>query len=124
MESEAILAVIKWAELNKIEIIGSDILELEINQMPNAVKKEKVKNFYEVIHSSIKYTTGIKSRAEEILKNSTIWKYDSLHIASAETGADIFLTTDDKLIKASARLTIKVRVLNPLQYFLEVMNYE
>ncbi|MDR1748925.1 MAG: PIN domain-containing protein [Spirochaetaceae bacterium] len=125
MESEAVLAVVKRAEQHIDEIIGSDILELEINQMTNSIKKEKVKNLYEIIKTNVKNTVEIKKISEEILKESTIRTYDSLHIASAEEGkADMFLTTDDKLLKACTRLEMKVRVLNPLKYFLEVMDYE
>ncbi|MEK6284516.1 MAG: hypothetical protein AABO57_02105 [Acidobacteriota bacterium] len=45
--------------------------------------------------------------------------FDALHLACAESGdADVFLTTDDKLMKRAARVSTKldVRVANPLQW--------
>ena len=54
---------------------------------------------------------------EQIQQELGIKAYDALHIASAEEGkADIFLSTDDKIIKASKRNTeaIKVEIENPL----------
>ena len=45
---------------------------------------------------------------------------DSLHIATAEAGkVDAMLTTDDKLIKACARLNLGVKVLNLVTFLLE-----
>ena len=48
---------------------------------------------------------------------------DSLHIASAEIGhADVFLSTDNKLLKACYRLQgiLKLKVKNPIYYLAEV----
>lgn len=40
--------------------------------------------------------------------------YDALHLASAEFGeADVFLTTDKKLINSSKKANLKMKVLNP-----------
>ena len=50
---------------------------------------------------------------------------DSFHVASAEIGqADIFLTVDDKLIKLCRKIPLTVRVMNPLEYIEEVLEYE
>ena len=58
----------------------------------------------------------------EIMKISKIRSFDSLHIAIAENvNADVLLTTDDKLEKMASRLDLKVRVLNPLKFVLEVL---
>lgn len=47
---------------------------------------------------------------------------DSLHLASAiEGGADVFLTTDFKLIKAAVKTGVQIRVMNPVSYLAEVI---
>ena len=53
--------------------------------------------------------------------------FDALHLACAESGnADVFLTTDDRLIKRSKRFIseLRVRVENPLSWLLEVIENE
>ncbi len=50
--------------------------------------------------------------------------YDALHIACAEQGqADVFLSTDDQLLKLGARYAIKLEILiqNPLVWLQEVI---
>jgi len=49
--------------------------------------------------------------------------FDSLHLALAETsGVDIFLTTDDHLLRAAKKMDVKIRVAHPVFWFMEVMN--
>lgn len=50
--------------------------------------------------------------------------FDSLHLASAEAGADVLLTTDIKFMKAANRLNTKIRVRNPVNFLLEVSENE
>jgi uncharacterized protein with PIN domain len=48
--------------------------------------------------------------------------FDALHLACAERSVDIFLTTDDTLIKSIKKHAdkITIRVKNPVQWFMEV----
>lgn len=122
LESEAILAILKRGQLGIYEIAGSSILELEIERMHDAVKRQKVKELYEVVSVSIYYTKEIKKRSQEIMRISKIRTFDSLHIAAAESAkSDIMLTTDDKLERMAGRLELKVRVVNPLKFAWEVI---
>jgi hypothetical protein len=46
-------------------------------------------------------------------------------LASAEYArADVLLTTDIRFIKAAARTNVGIRVLNPLDFYLEVIRDE
>jgi uncharacterized protein with PIN domain len=50
--------------------------------------------------------------------------FDAVHLACAESGkADIFLTTDDRLLKLAKRVpkNLNVRVENPLDWMKEVI---
>ena len=50
--------------------------------------------------------------------------FDAIHLACAESGnADIFLTTDDRLLKKAKRYSkkIRVRVMNPLDWLKEMI---
>lgn len=122
LESEAILTVLQRGQSGIYTIVGSDVLQLEIERMHDVVKKQQVKDLYKVSDTHILYTKEIKERAKEIRKQSKIKTFDSLHIASSEMGeVDVMLTTDDKLEKMSGKLDLKIRVMNPLKFAWEVI---
>lgn len=122
LESEAILTILKRGEIGVYQIIGSDILRLEIERMSDGVKKQRVKELYQVASMSISYSEEIKDRAAEIVSTSKIRNFDSLHIASAEVaGVDVLITTDNKLEKMAAKLNLKIKVMNPLKFAWEVL---
>lgn len=88
-----------------------------MERMHDIAKKQWVKDLYEVSNQHIAYTDEMKKRSQEIMKQSKIRTLDSLHIAAAEiAGADVMLTTDDKLEKMAGRLDLKVKVMNPLKF--------
>ena len=122
MESEVILTILQRGQAGIYTIVGSDILELEMNRMHDPIKRQKVKDLYRVVKVSVGYAENIKERSQEIMKMSKIRTFDSLHIAAAENAkADIMLTTDDKLERMAERLKLKVRVMNPLKFAWEVI---
>ncbi|MCD8300876.1 MAG: PIN domain-containing protein [Clostridiales bacterium] len=122
LESEAVLAVLQRGQNGIYDIVGSDVLNLEMEHMTDLDKKQRVKELYKVASVSVAYTEDIKKRSQEIMSQSNIKSFDSLHIASAESAdADVLLTTDDRLEKMAARLDLKVRVINPLKYIGEVI---
>jgi len=124
LETEAIIGVLKRCVDGGWVLIGSDIIGLEISKNPDIVKKQKVLQLHDGSALRIKYNPTIKSRSEQFGKCG-VKLFDSLHMASAEyAGADVFLTTDAQLLKASARTDIRIRVENPLSFYLEVLNNE
>lgn len=50
--------------------------------------------------------------------------FDSLHLASAEMGADVLLTTDSKFLKGSQRIHPNVLIKNPIEFVMEVFSYD
>jgi predicted nucleic acid-binding protein len=51
--------------------------------------------------------------------------FDSLHLAAAETGyVDVFLTTDNKLLRIAQKLDLKIEIANPVTWLMEVLNNE
>ena len=122
MESKAIISILKRSELHEFEIIGSPIIRMEISEIRDEDKKMKVQNIYHIVHEECSITESVKARSAEIMALSKIQLLDSLHIAASESAnADVLLTTDDKLEKIAKKLDLKVRVLNPLKFILEVL---
>jgi hypothetical protein len=46
---------------------------------------------------------------------------DRFHLAFAENYSDILLTTDLRFEKACSKLNLKIKVVNPMNYFMEAL---
>jgi len=116
------LAIIKKCQLLNYEILGSPVLDLEICQIPDIYKRQKVSFFYErTITGKIIYNQAILKRVKELQEMSAIRMLDRFHLAFAEDAqVDVLLTTDLRFEKACSKINIKVKVLNPINYFMEV----
>lgn len=125
LEREAVLIVMQKAFENELEIVGSDILEIEIANIKNDEKRNDVEGVYQALVSeSVKVTTEVKERAAQIGQLSNIRNFDSLHLASAEMNADVLLTTDIKFLKGCHGIKLKVEVKNPVEFVMEVFGYD
>lgn len=121
MECEAILSIIDYCGSGEWSYFSSDVLLDEILAMVDYEKQEKVLLLYHSAGEHIAFTEGIYMRAKELEKQN-IKSYDALHIASAETAmADVFLTTDRKLINAAQRINLGIPIMNPLLWLTEVL---
>ena len=75
LEREAILIIMQKAYDGEEEIIGSDILDIEISKIINAEKRNDVEGVYRsLISNVVEIDERIKSRAEEIIKLSSRYK--------------------------------------------------
>lgn len=125
LEREAVLLVMQMAFDGNYQIIGSEVLEKEMSMISNREKRKNVEIlYYSMVNEIITISDSTINRAKDIMKESSIKAFDSLHLASAETKADILLTTDIKFIKAANKLKLKIRVQNPISFLLEVNDYE
>ncbi|NLB42830.1 MAG: type II toxin-antitoxin system VapC family toxin [Clostridiales bacterium] len=44
-----------------------------------------------------------------------------MHLALAESyGLDVFLTTDDRLLKTAKKINLKIKTMNPVTWLMEV----
>ena len=121
MECEAVLSIIDICDTGQWSFFSSDVLLDEILGITNIDKQEKVMLLYNSASEHIGLTDRIVSRAKS-LERFNIKSYDALHLASAKAGgADIFLTTDRKLINAAQIADIDIPVKNPLVWLTEVL---
>jgi hypothetical protein len=124
LESDSVLAIITRSLMNGDTILGSGTLGLEIAAIRNPEKRAKVADLCQVVTERIAHSESLEQRAKQ-LQLERLHVMDSFHVASAEIGqADIFLTVDDKLIKLCRKIPLTVRVMNPLEYIEEVLEYE
>ena len=123
MESEAILNIINLSRKNNDGIAGSPAIDLEIDRIDNAEKREKIKFFYsQTITEKIDYTGNVLKRVKDLSEHTKLKTLDSFHLSFAENcNADILLTTDVKFEKACSKMNLKIRVMNPIKFIMEVM---
>lgn len=108
-----------------MQIIGSDILKVEMSKIRNEDKRNDVVGLYHaLVAGSVSATCEVGQRAAQIREASNIRSFDSLHLASAEIGADVLLTTDMKFLKNSQRISTRIAVKKPIEFLMEVFNYD
>jgi predicted nucleic acid-binding protein len=122
LEAEAVLMVLARCETGDWEWIGSEVIDLEVNQTPDPERRRRVGLLASHAHRSVIVGNLEVERAEQF-ETWGITAFDALHLACAESGeADVFLTTDDKLLSKTAAHAkqLRVRVENPLAWLREV----
>ncbi|OGL44050.1 MAG: hypothetical protein A2161_16125 [Candidatus Schekmanbacteria bacterium RBG_13_48_7] len=123
-ETDSIMAILKQSELGNISLVGSEILEWEINRAPDPMRKIQIKFLTLYFKEMIDLDEEIKIRAKE-LKAKGFKAIDALHLASAEkAGVDFFMTTDDRFLKLSEKLEndLKIKVINPILIIKEIFD--
>lgn len=121
LEAEAVLSILEMAEARKLTLIGSDIIDDELSQMPHRERREKVGLLLSAATKHASLTAAVERRATELHKWN-ITALDALHLASAEAArADYFLTTDDYLVRRAQRHAgeLKVKVENPARWIIQ-----
>lgn len=124
IESNAVLSILNRCIINNWIVIGSEIIDIEISKIKNELKRQQVFELASLKNEYIMLNDCIENRAIE-LEQKGIKAYDCLHLACSEySNADVFLTTDDKLLKSAQNISLTVRILNPVQWFMEVIQSE
>jgi predicted nucleic acid-binding protein len=121
-EAEAVESVFRMVRMGMATWISSTALEVEINRNPDADRRHDVAVLLALANEVIVPQTGTAERAT-VLQKLGLDPFDALHLACAEEGrADVFLTTDDALIRRAGRRIneIRTRVMNPVSWYQEV----
>lgn len=121
LETEAIILLMSRLERKEWIWLGSQALELEIDKTPDAEQRSRLRRVTEFIAPTIEIGEKELERANELQALGFVG-FDAIHLACAESGeADVFLTTDDRLLKLAKRLTKKLHVTveNPLDWMKE-----
>lgn len=107
---------------NRIIIYKSKAIDYEISRISDGDKRRQVEDLYDGLElENIPYTYKLDKRVEELEKYN-IHYMDAYHIAYAESKeVDYFITVDKQLINASKKANIKIKVINPIEFIMEVM---
>jgi len=121
LESEAIISILKYIALNDWIWIGSSVVLFEVNQTPNPDRKHRLLKICDQASHVIRLDDEIYTAAEKLRKIG-FKSYDALHLACAQkANVDVFLSTDDKLIKKATETNlISIKVANHLIWLQEI----
>ena len=123
LETEAISLILEKLTQGEWEWVGSEILLHEVGQNPDLENRQRALSFASLAHQVVEIGEKTMRRAEE-LEKAGFDSYDAVHLASAEIGkADVFLTTDDQILKIAARkkIMLSFTVENPVKWLEEVL---
>ena len=124
LESEAILLIIKRLQTKQWLWLSSSVLRAEIKQTSDEEHRNRVLSLLAYSDETLRLNQDSRGRAK-MLKTLGFGTADALHLACAEEAkVDVFLSTDDKLVKRAKRLSqdIKVKVENPLIWLKEFID--
>lgn len=123
LETQAIITILNQCQLGIWKLISSDVLDAELSQIRDLERLKNVKKILSVAKIKVLSNLDQKKRTTQLQKLG-FSSYDAAHLASAEKSqADIFLTTDDRLLKKALKCSqlLNINVNNPVQWLLEVI---
>lgn len=124
LEAEAVLSIISHCEEKKWILVSSGAIDFELLKLPDVDRYEQIQTIYAVASERIRLTEQTEKRAVFFQQNG-LKPFDSLHLALAEAGkVSVFLTTDDRLLRAAKKLNLKIKIANPVSWLMEVMDNE
>ena len=124
LETRAVNIILGGIEEKRFLWYGSEIVYDEVLNTPDHVKKNDMLSLCEDISEYINLTEDVVERGIAITQMG-FTSFDAMHIALSESAkVDVFLTTDDKLLKKAKRLAdkINVNVKNPVLWIEEEIN--
>lgn len=109
-------------EQQQLELISSEILEFELSQNPDKLRRTYVAEVLSSATITIRVNDRIQTRARE-LEARGIRGMDALHLACAEAArVDTFCSCDDRLLrKARTIVGLHVRVVSLLELVEELV---
>jgi len=125
-ETEVIGWIVSQIHSGHWHWISSDILVDEVERISDLDQRLQIKDLMADAHQTVSIGQSEVSRGEQ-LASLGFKEEDALHLACAESGSvDIFLTTDDGLLRRAERYhtQLYIRIENPYTWFQELVENE
>ena len=116
LEAEAILGILAQIQADRVELISSTVLELEVARNPLAVRRGHGQQVLGQATTIVKVNTALEERAADFAQQG-VKAMDALHLACAEAaGVDYFCTCDHNLLRKAKKIPLlHMRVMIPLE---------
>jgi predicted nucleic acid-binding protein len=121
-EAEAVARIMRMVREGVATWVSSTVLNIEISRNPDPDRRREAEALLSFANEVFVPEMADANRAQQI-EELGFTAFDALHLASAErVGADVFLTTDDVLLRRARRFgeVLHVRVENPISWHQEV----
>ena len=124
------LAILARVQAESCRLLTSVVLDHEIARTPDAARRAHVQRLLALAHERLPRLTSREiHRAQALQRAGNFRSLDALHLAAAETlAADVFLTTDDRLLSAARRTVaagdLRLAVDNPLPWLTAFLTRE
>jgi len=121
LEAEAVILILLRVHAGTLRWVSSEVVDHEVGLTPDSARRARVTLLAQSAGERVAVEDVDAQRGAE-LEALGFQAFDALHIACAERSAvDVFLTTDDKLVRLASRRSDRVRVSvkNPLAWILE-----
>ena len=123
LEAEAILEILDRCNRDW-ELVGSVAIDDEISLITDLEKRLKVEQKLGLINEYVELNEAIFSQLPHYQKTG-LKLFDALHLACAQNGKTIFLTTDNRIITLAKKIpAINIKVENPVHWLMEVSTDE
>jgi predicted nucleic acid-binding protein len=122
LEAQAVLVILDHFQSGDWQWISSEVVNFEIERIPDPARRARIQFLLRRAGHLALVTQAERERMRH-LQALGFQAMDALHLACAETAAvDVFLTTDDRLLRLAARVAaqLRARVANPLTWLREV----
>jgi len=122
LEAEAVKFVLDGVSMGQYHWISSGAIDFEVRNCRDATRRLALQVLLELASETVALEEQVIARAES-LAAANIRGVDTIHLALAEqAGCDVFLTTDEKLLRRAHRLAgmLRIRVVNPIEWVDEV----
>ncbi len=122
LEAEAVVLILARFQAGEWEWVSSEAVDFEVEQIPDAARRANVQLLLGHARRTVPVTQAETERMQQLVALG-FRSMDALHIACAEAAAaDVFLSTDDRLLRRAARgaAQLQVRAENPLTWLREV----
>ena len=123
-ESDAIEHILRMVRAGLATWVSSTVLNIEISRNPDPDRRHDAEELLSFANEVVVPQNSEADRAKRI-EELGFSPFDALHLASAERGgADVFLTTDDDLLRRARRSLglLHIRVENPVLWYEEVQS--
>jgi predicted nucleic acid-binding protein len=121
-EAEAVEHIMAMIRAGQATWVSGTILNIEVSRNPDPERRRHAEALLFFANEIVVPNQEVADRARKIEKQG-FGAFDALHLASAEqAGAEVFLTTDDVLLRRAGRnvAALYVRVENPVLWYQEV----
>ena len=121
VEAEAVLRILKEAESGSIELIASEVLFLEVSDIPEGERKSSCQRIISQAHHYAEVTPEVVKLAKGY-EAAGLKAMDSVHLACAVASrVEFFCSCDDRLLSRATKLNTELtRVLSLLDLLQEL----